>query len=227
MRITCIADLHGELPQLSGGDLLIIAGDITAAERVKEWENFFVWIANQAYKKVVLVGGNHDKYLTQCITTKELNELKELHGHIDYDYAIKLGPSTEYLCDTGFEFEGYKIWGAPWVPYIPQAHPAYNHFTKRSEDELRERWQLIPDDTDILVTHGPPWGIFDEINGGVHVGSTTLRERVIALSPKLHVFGHIHEHGGKVLNTGMSLFVNAAYMDADYVGTNTIVTVEI
>ena len=58
----------------------------------------------------------------------------------------------------------------------------------------------IPENTDILVTHGPPQGFHDEVDeaysGPQNVGCPHLRRAIERIRPRLHVFGHIHEGHG-------------------------------
>ena len=143
MIIDCISDLHGHYPKLEGGDLLIVAGDLTARDTQMEHMQFLSWIAQQNYKKKIWIAGNHDNYLqgTKFIPIKELG--------------------MEYLCDSGTEFEGLKIWGSPWTLKFPGMNPHCMAFTCDTEEELAEKWALIPSDTNILITHGPSWGLHD------------------------------------------------------------------
>lgn len=61
-----------------------------------------------------------------------------------------------------------------------------------SEKEGEKLWSMIPENTDILVTHGPPYGILDTNIQNQHTGCPHLLQRVLAIKPRLHVFGHIH-----------------------------------
>lgn len=194
-KITAIADLHGYKPLLSGGDLLLLAGDYTASDKKDEWSDFFKWLKEQPYKKKILVAGNHDRFLENSFESS----------------------GFDYLWDSGTEFDGLKIWGSPWTQRFPGQNPQCTAFTKLFDDHLQEKWGLIPSDTDILVTHCPPYGIFDQTTKDQWVGSRSLREHVIGrVKPMLHVFGHIHECGGRSLDTTVTTFVNCAYLDEHY-----------
>lgn len=185
IKIDCISDLHGCKPALHGGDLLIVAGDLTARDTEYQHDDFFVWLNDQAYKKKIFIAGNHDNYL-QRNNEKFIKALNKL--------------DLEYLCDSGTEFEGLKIWGSPWTSQFPGINPHCCAFTYPFMKSMEDRWNLIPDDVDILITHSPPFGILDQIETeyGAHVGDKDLREVLNnRLKPKLHVFGHIHENGGK------------------------------
>ncbi len=181
MIIDCISDMHGEFPTLSGGDLLIMSGDCTIADKVKQWMEFFEWFKAQNYRQKVLVAGNHDGFLERCISSQEAREM-----------LIDEQEGFEYLCDTGIEFEGVKIWGSPWTPRFGN----WNFMLPRGE-RIRQKWANIPLDTDILVTHGPPFGLLDKTYDGRRAGCEELRARILDLKDlKLHVFGHIHEDYG-------------------------------
>lgn len=197
--IDCIADLHGEYPQLNGGDLLIIAGDLTASDTLPAWKDFFDWLEAQNYKHKIYIAGNHDNLLMQC------------------DEFIE--GSIEYLCDSGTEFEGLKIWGSPWTYHFHGMNKRCAAFTKCTDEELDHQWRLIPDDIDILITHSPPYGIFDEVKSGESCGSKSLLLQLLNVKPKLHVFGHIHEgYGHQTIVWGgkATQFVNASLMNGDY-----------
>ena len=196
MIIDCISDPHGHKPELEGGDLLIVAGDLTARDSKEEMLFFLEWIQGLNYRKIVFIAGNHDGWMQK---NQKIWTLKTEDSDIIY------------LCDSGAEFEGLKIWGSPWTP-------TYGcwYFMKNRGDEIKSAWDLIPDDIDILVTHGPPYGILDKNIDGEHCGCEELREAAFRLSPKLHVFGHIHECGGKTLNTVLTQYVNASIMNEKY-----------
>ena len=88
------------------------------------------------------------------------------------------------------EIDGVKFWGSPWQPAFYDW--AFNVPRGR---QLAEMWALIPDDTDVLITHTPPYGILDQVENGELVGCEDLREALLRVKPKLHVFGHIHGKG--------------------------------
>lgn len=210
MIIDCVSDLHGEFPELPGGDLLIVAGDLTASDQPDQYQAFCHWLWNQSYTGIVFIGGNHD-------------------NKIDYISKPKTS-SIQYLCDSGTEFCGLKIWGSPWSLRFNGMNPHCMAFTGTEED-LESKFKLIPDDTDILVTHSPPWGIMDEVKRSVicfpkgsvyspeNCGSHSLRTHVERVKPQLHVFGHIHQGYGQVLlkhEGPNTMCVNASIMDECY-----------
>lgn len=179
MIVDMVSDLHGFLPQLEGGDLLIIAGDLTSIDTQEQHMVFLSWIAQQRYKKKIWIAGNHDNYL---IGTKfiPINDL-----------------GLEYLCDSGTEFENLRIWGSPWTKTFPGMNPHCKAFTVDTEEELAQKWKIIPDDVDILVTHSPPYGLRDRTIRGERVGSKSLQFEALRLNNlKLWVTAHIHEDYG-------------------------------
>lgn len=184
MIIDCISDLHGHYPKLEGGDLLIVAGDLTASDSPSQYLQFYIWLHKQNYRRYVVVAGNHD------------NLLEKENGSF-----VPSLVNTNYLCDSGTEFEGLKIWGSPWTQWFHGVNPACKAFMLSSEEKLAKKWTLIPDDTDILVTHSPPYGARDRANrhnafGYDCVGGKSLQMRCLDLNLKLWVVGHIHESYG-------------------------------
>lgn len=205
MKITIVSDLHGAYPPTIGGDLLIVCGDLTPKDKLESYMGFFMWIAKQKYRKKIVIAGNHD-------------------GQIQKDPVLmKMMADFEYLEDSGTEFEGLKIWGSPWTPTF------YNwHFMKDRGREIREKWDLIPLDTDILVTHGPPYSFLDTNLQGEMCGCMDLLAAVNRVKPRIHCFGHIHEGYGiydanldqPPLKERYPIFVNASHMTAQYKAIN-------
>lgn len=199
-KITCISDLHGFSPDLPGGDLLIIAGDMTARDSPQEWTKFFQWLEAQKYRKKIFIAGNHDNHLID-------------HSPSDTTW--------EYLRDSGTEFEGLKIWGSPWTKTFIGMNPHCKAFTLGTEVQLAEKWDLIPEDTQILITHSPPYGYLDEIQDMfrgkiLSVGSTSLMKKIPTLpNLRLHVFGHVHEGFGRIDKNGLTL-INASHVNEHY-----------
>jgi Icc-related predicted phosphoesterase len=214
MIIDCISDLHGHYPKLDGGDLLIVAGDLTASDSVLQNLLFYKWVGSQKYKRKLFIGGNHDNYM-------------QTHRPV----ILEIAPNTHYLCDSGVEFEGIKIWGSPWTSQFPGINPKCCAFTRPFCIPLKDRWDLIPDDVDILVTHGPPFGVLDKVERdyGASVGDIDLRDALEKrIRPRLHVFGHIHENGGQQLvfkrpgfgTENNTICVNASHVNECYKPVN-------
>lgn len=226
MIIDCISDMHGQFPKLEGGDLLIIAGDCTSNDTIPAWNHFFNWLDKQDYKNKVMVAGNHDNWCKQWATSDD-----SIHD------ILEGRPSVSYLCDSGMKFDywpelpekpdnkirerkTFKIWGTPWTKTFKGMNPKCKSFTCDTEEELEEKFSLIPNDTDILISHGPMLHVLDQNIDGYSCGSYTLREEVERIMPMIFVCGHIHEQGGQMLlykhygpNT---ICVNASYMDEKY-----------
>jgi Icc-related predicted phosphoesterase len=167
--------------------------------------DFLSWFSEQPHKHKLLIAGNHDGLFE--------TEPRWCKG--------KMPDNITYLQDSGCEIDGIKFWGSPW-------QPAFNnwHFNlPRNGHELEEMWALIPDDTDVLITHGPPNGILDECpdwhprfgsNGKqVHAGCEKLAEALPRINPKAHIFGHIHEGAG-VLDKDGCMHINASHLDRRY-----------
>jgi len=211
MIIDCISDLHGFLPELEGGDLLLVAGDLTAHDSVIEHQKFVEWLSEQPYRKKVYIAGNHDGHYQRPLE----------------NYPIY--PDCHYLEDCGIEFEGLKIWGSPWSLWFKGIHPRCKAFTG-TESDLKKKYELIPEETDILITHGPPYGTMDVVRSfhtgkAEHVGSTILAGTLNTLKNlKLHCFGHIHEGYGKSKD---SRSVNASYVDEQYMPVNKPIRIEL
>jgi len=89
------------------------------------------------------------------------------------------------------EIEGVRFWGSPWQPWFFDW--AFN--LERGE-EIRAKWELIPDDTEVLITHGPPQGHGDMTSRGEGAGCADLLARIRQVKPRYHLFGHIHEGYG-------------------------------
>lgn len=220
MNLTTISDLHGHFPKLLGGDILIIAGDLTATDERNEYNKFLDWLEDQDYHKKIIVAGNHDNYLVKYPDFFESSDDQSIY----------------YLCDKGFEWEGIKFWGSPWTRYFLGENPNCLAFVKYTDEELKKKWDLIPNDIDILITHSPPFGIMDMVEdrliGKIHTGSESLQKRIakiMALKTKkknrVHIFGHIHERHGEdsdeFLPSGTFMkYINGSHVNEFYEPVN-------
>lgn len=199
MIIDCISDLHNHYPKLEGGDLLILAGDYTASDKLTQWAEFFSWLKEQKYRKKVFVAGNHDGFLENAYpkNEKESEDLKEVQSFLE-QCGEGIESDFEYLCDSGTEFEGLKIWGTPWSLWFQGINPKCTSFTGH-ESDLEKKHTSIPNDTDILISHTPFSHMLDANIDGYHCGSYSLRDAVDRVKPRLFVCGHIHEQGGQMI----------------------------
>jgi Icc-related predicted phosphoesterase len=213
MRFCCISDQHGNLKsKCAECDVLLHTGDPFGVGDIFLQEiflpNFNNWLDEQPAKHKVVISGNHDLYFEKLYKNKQKPEL-----------------NCHYLLDESIEIEGLKIYGSPWTP------PFLNWAFMLPEEELAKKWEHIPVDTDVLLVHGPPYGILDECPnyrkpGTQHVGSKALREAIFSIRPKLVVFGHIHESYGQEEHEGIK-FINCSVLNSDYKLVNKPVVVEL
>jgi predicted phosphodiesterase len=195
MRIVCLSDthnLHGRL-DVPEGDVLLHAGDFTGRGTVREVEAFGAFLAALPHHDKIIVAGNHDFLFER-----------------DNERARKLLGDVTYLEDSGVSIGGLEFWGSPWQPWFHDWA-----FNLPPGEALAEKWALVPDSVDVLVTHGPPRDVLDETFDGRHVGCEELARALERIRPRLHLFGHIHEAYG-VEKTGQTLSVNACNCNLRY-----------
>jgi len=198
MRLVLLSDTHcHQRFPMPGGDALVHAGDATGSGTLDQVREFLEWFAAQPHRHKILVAGNHD-WLFQ----REPGEAARL---------VRRHPGLVYLQDSGLELAGIRFWGSPWQPEFC----AWAFNLPRRGEALRQVWNRIPPGTDVLVTHGPPYGILDQVGGGEHLGCEELRARLGVVRPRLHVFGHIHDSHG-VARAGGTTYVNASVCDEGY-----------
>jgi Icc-related predicted phosphoesterase len=195
MRIVAISDTHthhGELV-VPDGDVLVHAGDFTNIGERPDVVDFNAWIGRQPHRHKVVIAGNHD----WCFERTP-------------EAARALLTNAVYLQDSGVEIEGVRFWGSPWQPWF------YSWaFNLIAPEALRAKWDLIPANTDVLITHGPPLGHGDETLNGDPAGCVELLAVVEQIGPRAHIFGHIHEGYGVTTN-GQTRFINASSCTVDY-----------
>ena len=191
MKLVCISDTHGQHRKLKlpEGDVLIHGGDISNGG-VEEVQDFLAWLGALPYSHKIFIGGNMDYPLAR---NPEF-------------IRSQLPPHTYYLEDEGISIEGKTFWGSPWIPHFVGV------FMKNRGEEIDERWSKIPLDLDVLITHTPPKGILDTTSRGNKVGCEALAERLPVLSPKFHIFGHVHEAFG-TYQEEQTRFYNVAFLN--------------
>lgn len=207
MKLTLISDTHGSHHQLSlpSGDVLLHAGDVSKRGSRLEIEDFLNWFDLQDFKHKIFIAGNHDFFFENA----------------DPAEIEKLIPSSiTYLNDSGITINGIKFWGSPVQPrFFDWA------FNRDRGADIDRHWRLIPMDVDVLLTHGPAYGILDQTADGRKVGCEMLRERIKEVKPQLSVFGHIHEAYG-VQKVDDTLYVNASVLNLQYHLVNQPVNLE-
>ena len=200
MRVLAVSDTHErhfDLKDLPKADLLIHAGDATMMGQPFAVRAFNEWLGEQNQKEKVFVAGNHDFWF-------------ESHP----EYARKEMTNCHYLQDSSVVINDFLIYGTPWQPFY------YNWaFQCETEAELDIKFSKIPDNTDILVCHCPPYGILDRNRKGESIGSKALRDWIFRKTPKVVVFGHCHEGYGFANIDGIN-FINAATCDRQYEPNN-------
>lgn len=207
MRIACISDTHGfhrhlDVPQ---ADILIHAGDFsTPRATVEELDDFNAWLAELPHKHKIVVAGNHDKLL-----------------EADPKLARSRLSAAVYLEQSSTVIEGICFWGCPVTPVLP--HMAF----AAARGNAAKFWDRMPTETNVLVTHGPPFGILDkEEIWGEHMGCLQLNKAVQRVRPRLHVFGHIHGGRGREAWPNGTQFVNCAAVKGNQLRPPILVEIE-
>lgn len=215
MKITCISDTHNkhhyiDTREFSTTDILIHAGDFTSNGNAAQTLAFLQWYSDLNVPHKILVAGNHD--FSACSET--------------FPPILAQFPSITYLRNSSVTIDGLVIWGSPYSNI-------FGRWAFMADDiELADIWEQIPANTNIVITHGPAYGIGDLVDNDYepgrdkHVGSQSLRLRLEKLKKlKLHVTGHIHEASGIYL--GKYTTVNASVCDLSYVPFNKPISLHI
>ena len=206
MKIYCISDTHGKHAslELKEADIIIHAGDATCQRdpnlNAPELEAFFNWFSSlNMYKYKIYIPGNHDTSFAKNL--------------------VPVPKNITVLCHNEIEIEGCRIFGSPYTPTFGVGW-AYNV----DRGKIGRLWNQIPDDIDILVTHGPAKGILDltidrDTNNPRQCGCGSLLHEIKVKSPKYHVFGHLHDERG-IFNAGRlelplikTVFINVSVVD--------------
>lgn len=209
MRICIISDTHNKHKQLvlPDADMIVHCGDATSMGYEYEIKHFFKWYSKLSqYKYKIFVSGNHEKLF---------EDFPSMAKDLVPDNVI-------YLEDSGIEIDGHYFYGSP------VQKPFKNWAFNRPEEKLAQHWEAIPDNTDVLITHGPPFGIMDWSNHSKSAeGSPSLLHEVQnRIKPKFHCFGHMHEyHGIEIINE--TTFINASVLNDHYVVSYEPVLIEI
>ncbi len=210
MKILHLSDTHGfhsQLPfsRFEGVDVVVHSGDCSnfrdSARNSVEVRDFLLWYKAVPVKHKLYVAGNHDTSIERRLVTPG-------------DFAAA---GITYLEHSSTSIDGVKFWGSPITPTFGE------WAFMKARHKMWDLWQTIPDDTDVLITHGPPKGVRDlsfNRHGELEMcGCHSLMKRCFELrnTLKLMCFGHIHNMDGIDHNQGIShysktttVFSNAA-----------------
>lgn len=183
-KILCISDTHSKhyewekkYPIPDDIDIIIHAGDLTNIGLISEFNDFIYWLNSLYIKHKIIIAGNHDLGLDD---DRRYNILDIIRG-----------TNIHYLEDSGVTIEGINFWGSPVTP------PFFDWAFMRKPDKIKNHWEIIPENTDVLITHGPAYGILDYVkNDNKFTGCKELLTNIYRIEPKYHIFGHIHNMYG-------------------------------
>ncbi|MFK7994966.1 MAG: metallophosphatase domain-containing protein [Granulosicoccus sp.] len=212
MKLVCISDTHGDHEglELPDGDVLIHAGDLSAHGRRSETLDFMKWLGSRGFDNTLCIAGNHDTFMEEePLATQQFAE----------DNGVLL------LNDSGCQLGGLQFWGSPITPRF-----LHWSFMRDAGEDIEAHWNQIPLNTDVLITHGPPYDIMDQVRRSdgqfEKTGCPSLLERVKLVSPSVHIFGHIHEGRGTHSEDGIT-FHNVSTMNEFYQRTYLPVVIEL
>jgi Icc-related predicted phosphoesterase len=215
MKIVCISDVHERWHKLviPECDILISAGDYSFRGEKHIVKEFHKWLDKQDARYVISVQGNHELWVEENFL-----EAKQI--------AQEACPGVYFIDEGPIEIEGIKIYGSAITPFF--CNWAWN----RHPQEITKHWNRIPDDTQILITHGPSYNILDKTCYATGeerpepLGCYQLVKRIEQLKDlDLHFCGHIHHSHGQKHIDGVSYY-NASICDESYYPSNPITVVE-
>lgn len=197
IKLVIISDTHGKHRHVDmpDGDILIHAGDISAGRgSLEQLREFNDWLGELKFGHIIVSAGNHDFVFRNYP-----------------DESRNIMSNAIVLIDEAVVIDGVKFYGSPWQPWF--GGWCYN---LPRGGALKEKWAMIHDDTDVLITHGPPYGILD-VSGISYerCGCSDLLDRINIVKPKVSCFGHIH-HSYGVEARGNTIFVNASICNEAY-----------
>lgn len=213
IKAVCLSDTHGSHlgVKIPDADWLIHAGDFSSRGGMKDTVDFLNWFNIHPHKRKIFIAGNHD-----WLPEKDPGLFQTL---------LKQYPDLTYLQDTSVVLDGLKVHGSPISPTF------YNWaFNRDRGPQIKRHWDMIPDDTDILITHGPAYGYCDIAPNGGPVGITErvgckhLLDAIKRVKPRIHLSGHIHySYGVGTINHddgSKTMCYNSSVLNEDYIISN-------
>ena len=233
LKFVCISDTHEAKhwhKEIPDGDVLIHSGDFTKYGSFNQTKEFVKKFSKLPHKHKVVIAGNHElsfdpdthKFFFDMIQQTK-NQIPEKENPEKIKKLVTECDSFTYLENSGVEIGGYYIWGSPCTPMFHGWA-----FMATSEELKKNVWSKIPEKTDILVTHGPPYGkgdksLYNNTNAGCKELLKEIKERV---KPMYHIYGHIHEGHGTYKEDKIT-FINCARVDIRYKVANQPIVFEL
>lgn len=186
VSVVCLSDTHNSQPHIPYADILIHAGDLTQSGSFTELQKALDWIKEQPHRHKIVVAGNHDLLLDPAYDNRlggsnaSAERLKLSWGEVLYLHDS----TTEVVCGNG---RILRIYGSPWS--CRHGNWAFQYPRQRGHEYWAGR---VPENVDILITHGPPRAHLDLLE----LGCSGLLSELWRVRPALHVFGHVHEGYG-------------------------------
>lgn len=211
MVICCISDTHQQhsLLNIPDCDVVVHAGDFTRIGSIADTKSFMVWFENLPAKHKIFCSGNHD--------------FLDYRDPVLFKEVLKEYPGITYLRDEGVTISGLKFWGRPWTPTFG----SWAFMADPATPKMLKTLSIIPADTDVLLTHGPAFGLLDKLSYGASVGCQDLLLELPRFKQlKALISGHIHEAYGHVNLNGIH-YVNASVLNAQYCLANKPVIIHI
>jgi len=195
MKIVVLSDTHGlhRLLTIPAGDVLVHAGDLTRHGNLDEVRDFNNFLSTLPHPHKIVIAGNHDFCFER-----------------DREECEAVLSECVYLQDQELTVGGVRFYGSPWQPWFHNWA-----FNLHRGVEIRAKWDMIPPGIEVLITHGPPYGIGDKTAQGEAVGCEDLLDVVKQINPRIHVFGHIHEGAG-INSINKTVFINASVCDSGF-----------
>lgn len=208
VRVVAMSDTHGHHDRIRvpDGDVLVHCGDFTDFGTYGEMVAFVEWFAAFDHPHKVVVPGNHDILMDKEYHARHWREWSKRRESHQRAVSLFAERGVHLLINESVIFNGIHVHGVPFVT----SHSS--HWSMAFErDDTPELWSSIPEHTDILLTHQPPYGRLDRDLLGYHEGSPHLLREVQRKQPRLHIFGHAHvEHGYQTCQTTGTTYINAA-----------------
>lgn len=211
MLVTFLSDSHGNHPTIEPCDVVVHCGDTTVGGYFYELKKFINWYSKIPAPYKIFIAGNHD-----FVCEDETELVKETAAE----------NNIIYLQDSGVVIKGYKFYGTPWTR-------GAGVWAFHLEDGETTHWNKIHENTDVLITHGPPYGLGDLVSKprpdeDPHVGSPELLLKTRQLQPLVHATGHVHEGYGVYTQKDIdTITINCAHVNKYHSGTNKPITVDL